>query len=257
MNENCNQKNSKKDVCFTALDARVQTKFGNECLLYTSPKGKVTYMVSTGISSIFDNTKYKKFMKFLTLLENQLTEKLPFYVDINYITLEAFRLCIENTGYYNLYRLLGANLFYLINDISINKSQIYPEEIYDKYLYDTDLSRFNSYYENYKEIVLECFKRGYSTLDLYNLLYKNQKPADFIKNIYTTAIQGDVNDLKTKIACYLFIEYYTTMSEHPVERTCTELYNKMKIININFGDLTDDDISHSFMNIDSIFNILE
>ena len=102
MNSNCNQNVAKKEVC------GVQTNYSDRYLLLNSKKGKVTYKVTKQISDIFSTKRYEPIFKLLSIIENELTEPLPFTVELDYITLEGIKRCgDEEKGYINIKKFIG------------------------------------------------------------------------------------------------------------------------------------------------------
>lgn len=233
-----NQKEIKKDVCSKPIISIGQTNLDRYVLL-ESPKKKVTYRVTKQISDIFSAANYQKIFKLLSLIENQLTEPLAFTVELDYITLEAFkRSCEEDkNGYVNLKNRLGTKVFELINDISIRKSTMSSEEIQDNYLCDNDLDMLKEYYEKYHDIVMDCFGKNYSSLVLFDILYKGKAPASFLSNIYRAIKDENECEVRKDFASRLLIEYLTEMSAYDSERVREELSYQMSEINKKFDKL--------------------
>lgn len=252
-------KESKKDVCSKSLVG--QTNLDRYVLL-ESPKKKVVYKVSKQISDIFQNKTYSKLFRLLNLIENQLTEPLDFTVELDYITLEAFkRSCEENThGYMNLKNDLGPKTFDLLNDLSIRKTTISAETICDSYLCKSDLVNLRKYYTKHHDIVLDCFKKNYSSLALYDVLYKSKSPASFLDNIYKAIKNKNETKIRKDFASRLLVEYITEMAIYHSEKIREELSYQMCKINKDFNKLTDKELStidaDRHLIIDQVYNLL-
>ncbi|MBO5477458.1 MAG: hypothetical protein J6A15_06895 [Clostridia bacterium] len=263
MNFNCNQKEIKQEVCNPKKGKTIkQTNLCDRYVLLESPKGKVTYKVSKQISDVFESRNYQGFFRLLGLIENQLDEHLSFTVELDYITLEAFKRCCEQDkrGYINLKNRIGTRIFELLNDLSIRKTSISSEEILDKYLCNSDLDALKEYYEKYHDIVMDCFSKDYSTLCLYDIIYNGSTTAQFLDKLHVSIKDEDECIIKKDFACRLMIEYLTEMSAHASEKTREELSYQMSVINKNFDNLdchTLSTISNEMrLIIDRVYNLI-
>lgn len=263
MNSCCNPNVAKKEVCSNHGTIIGQTNLDKYVLL-KSKKGMVTYKVTKQISDIFGTKRYEPIFKLLSIIENELKEPLPFTVELDYITLEGFKRCgDEEKGYITLKKTIGTKIFELLNDISIRKTTISAEKIQDNYLGVIDLQNLKEYYEKYHDIVMDCFNKNYTSLCIYDVIYRNRHSAKFLNNIYD-AIKNENDDevstIKREYACMLLVEYLAEMSIHASERTREELSYQMAKINTEFNELDSDILStiprDRRLIIDHIFNLL-
>lgn len=257
-NCNCNQNVAKKEVC------GVQTNYLDRYVLLKSKKGMVTYKVTKQISDIFNTKRYEPIFKLLSIIENELTEPLPFTVELDYITLEGIKRCgDEEKGYINLKKFIGARIFELINDLSIRKTTISAEKIQDNYLGINDLKNLKEYYEKYHDIVMDCFSKNYTSLSIYDVIYRKKYSAKFLDNIYDAIKTTNIDEestIKRDYACMLLVEYLSEMSIHASERTREELAYQMGKINKEFSKLNKDTLESiprdRRLIIDHVYNLL-
>ena len=258
MNSNCNQNVAKKEVC------GVQTNYSDRYLLLNSKKGKVTYKVTKQISDIFSTKRYEPIFKLLSIIENELTEPLPFTVELDYITLEGIKRCgDEEKGYINIKKFIGTRIFELINDLSIRKTTITAEKILDNYLGINDLKNLKEYYEKYHDIVMDCFSKNYTSLSIYDVIYRKKYSAKYLDNIYAAIKNTDTDkysNLRREYACMLLVEYLSEMSIHASERTREEIAYQIGKINLGFNKLDVDTLASiprdRRLIIDHVYNLL-
>ena len=120
---------------------------------------KITYKVGKEIESIFNIPRYSDVFLFIKNMENNIREKIPFNIVLNYITVEALKLYKNDYGdFSNLEKSLGSNFFYLLNDISLyNVAKV--QRIVDDYLNDATIERLNKFYNTNKDIVMYAFEK--------------------------------------------------------------------------------------------------
>lgn len=260
---NHSNQNLAKEVCSNVPNIE-QTNYSDRYVFYKTKKGCVTYKVTKQISDIFLTARYQPIFSLLNVLEDKLNEPLTFTVELDYITLEGFKRCFDGeNGYENLQKILGSRIFELLNDLSIRKTTISAEKIQDNYLGATDLQNLREYYDKYHDIVMDCFSKNYTSLCIYDVIYRNKCSARFLNNFYD-AIRNKNNDeestIKREYASMLLVEYLAEMSGQSSERTREEMTYQMAKINTDFKKLDKDTLSSiprdRRLIIDHVFNLL-
>lgn len=295
-----NQNSIEKDaICYKKI-MDVRSKINNEeAYIYVSPIGKVQYKVLKTISNMFETSTYETVFKMLYSLENKLSDKLPFTIELDFITLEAFRKAIKEnrehlietsgiekaldekainrivyTPKEELYKIveemglpsdsktltalediqlnsfehtvetsIGENLFYLLNDITIQNTAIRSEEISAKYLYNTALVKLNDFYNLNRDLVLACFDKGYSSLYLYGTVYNGERfRENTLGKVYDILEDETETKLRIELAQDLLLEFHNELRNARSEESSTDICNAMYRINQKMDSFDDNRI---------------
>ena len=215
---------------------------------------KVTYKVGKEIESIFNISRYNDVFLFIKKMENSIREKIPFNIELNYITVEALKSYKNDYGDFSkLEKTLGSNFFYLLNDISLyNLAKV--QKIVDEYLNDTAIKNLNQFYNANKDIVLYAFERNCSSLYIFDIIDKN-KTYKLLENLYDEIKFNKCNNCFIRnVAAKLILDFESKKKIITSEKGLEELYHYIEMINkyfdsIDFNTLKDVDIS-----IDNVFD---
>lgn len=234
---------------------KVEEKIQRRSPKYCFQKNKkITYKVGKEIESIFNIPRYSDVFLFIKNMENNIREKIPFNIELNYITVEALKLYKNDYGdFSNLEKALGSNFFYLLNDISLyNVAKV--QRIVDDYLNDATIERLNKFYNTNKDIVMYAFEKNCSSLYIFDIIDKN-KTYKLLENLYNEIKYNKCNNRFIRnVAAKLILDFESKKKNITSEKGMEELYYHIEMINkyfisINFNSLKDVDIS-----VDNIFD---
>lgn len=213
----------------------------------------ITYKTGKEISDIFNISRYNDIFIFMKKMESNIKDKLPINVELNFITLEALKIYKDENGDFSkLDKILGNNIFYLLNDISMyNISK--PVTIVDEYLNDSTIEKLNDFYSNNFDIVLVANKKNCSTLYIFDILNRNENYY-LLNNIYN-AIK-EKNSLKKSIASQLIFDFETQENNNISQKGKEELCYKISIINKKFDSINFDDLKNINISVDNIFDYI-
>lgn len=198
---------------------------------------KVTFKLSKNMIDIFSNPLYAKFFKLLRKISNELDEELEFYVEVDYMTLEAFKVYISMYGYEKLHENIGTKIFELMTDLTLQGFCYTPKNIADRFLTNTDLNNFKEYYANNKDVVYRSFKNGYTSLYNYEIMYKEKNPNSILSNLFSIIADKSQPKLKRDFASNLWIEFQNELSKAITERSKNNLCNSIIKINNNINKI--------------------
>lgn len=128
---------------------------------------KVTYKISTSNKSIFENKLYKEIYDFLDEQEAKLEKKLPYYISVNYLTLEHFRKYIKENGLETFTKNFDNCIFKFMNDITCQNIASNYREVCDYFLNDHSIALIKEFYSNYKVEVRECRRTNRNPIYLF------------------------------------------------------------------------------------------
>lgn len=253
-NENSNEK---KDVCSKMIFNSEQKNLCESNIIFTSNGGYVTYLIPKSIANIVEYKPYRKFFKMLANIEKrELNEKLPFYVGLDYMTIESFMLYIQSNGYKALEEKIGKYIFYLIADISLQRQLYKPREIRDNYITNNDLENLKEYYSSNNDTVTKSLIKNYSSLYLYEVLYKDKEPYSILENI-REAILNLSNPLLKEFARNLWISFENTLVKLSSEKSRDDLFYEIIYINNNLDKFTESKIKQvKNYDIDYIYSLI-
>ena len=214
---------------------------------------KITYRAGKEVGNIFNISRYNDIFKLIKKMESNIKEKLPISVELNFITLEALKIYQEENGDFSkLEEILGNNLFYLLNDISmynISKSS----KIADTYLNDDALKKLNDFYNNNLDIVLFAYEKNCSSLYIFDILQSNKNYV-LLNNLYN-AIRGN-ESLKKSIASKLILDFEALKKNSLSDKRKEELYYKMERINKKFNSIDFEKLKNISISIDDVFDYI-
>ncbi len=193
----------------------------------------VTFKLQDNMSDVFENPTYCKFFKMLKNISYELDEKLQFDVEIDYVTLEAFKLYISSNGYKNLYNNIGTRIFELINDLSIQGFCFTPKDIAKRFLNNTDLIQLKEFYNSNEDTVYKSFKNGYSSLYLYEMIYKEKNHNCLLANLYSIIQDKKQPNQKRDFVSNLLIEFENELLKLTTENSRNNLCYCILKINDN------------------------
>lgn len=214
---------------------------------------KVNYKFGKERANLFDIPRYKDVFTFIKRMENNIEEKLPISVELDFITLEALKIYMDENGDFSkLEQTLGINIFYLINDISlfhITKAR----RIIDDYLNDTVIKDLNNYYNNNLDIVLSAYQKNCSSLYIFDILERDKKYS-LVNNIYDSIKEKD--PLKRNIASQLILDFESQQCKSISEKGKEELCYKISRINKVFNSIDYNDFKNINISIDNVYDYL-
>lgn len=229
-------------------------KFQDKYCLIKSDLGRVTYKVISTQTNIFNYPNYKKFFKMLKQIEAELDSDLPFYVSIDYITIEAFKEYIQSHGYEKLKAIIDTKIFELLTDITLQTNIFNIEEIAKRYITDKDLINFHEYYALNSNLVLYNFEKQYSSLYLYEAIYKEKSPNEILANIYNL-INDSKSSIRQDFAKNLIISFKNELSSIESEKKREDLFYYIVCINKNIDKFNENKIkSIKNYSIQEIYN---
>ncbi len=249
---------NEQEVCYKKiLDGNLPSD-SNKYNYVKSPSGKVTYKVLNTVVGIFEYQPYKKFFRMLVKLENSLNENLPFDVELDYITLEVIRHYIDSNGYKDLESKLGTKIFMLLTDITRQNMALCVDDIYTRYFTPSSLSQLIDFYNKYEEQVLNCYKKNYSSLYLYDYIYPKAAGIKLLENMTNVLSDENESNIRKDFVSTLLIEYKNEMHKTQSERVHDELSYDIIRINNHLDMFTDSMISKmKCINIDYAYSLIK
>ena len=228
------------------------------CIIVKSKTGKVDYLVMKPNDNILENVAYKKIFDVLNSIENNLEKPLNFTVHLEYITLISFNESFTHEELQTLKDTIGTKIFYFINDITHKKNVYKTEYIADKYLYNDKLKDLKEFYTIHKDLVEDCFARGYSSLPLFDAIYGNERVNSVIKEIYDTLKDTSLSNEKMQLTYGLIIYVENVLPFIQSEKKREDFYFMIREINNNYNKVLKSNIcNESNITIESLYDIVK
>lgn len=228
------------------------------CIIVKSKKGNVSYLVMKPNDNILENIAYKEIFEVLNSIESKLEKPLDFPVHLDYITLNSFKESFTCEELQTLKDTIGTKIFYFINDLSHKKNIYDTKYVSDNYLYNDKLKNLKEFYTNHKNLVEDCFARGYSSLPLFDAIYNNDKVNSTIKEIYDVLNDELLSDEKRQLTYGLIIYVENVLPFIQSEKAKEDFYFMIRQINNNYNKILESDIcNESNLTIESLYDIVK
>ncbi len=249
--------NLKKDV---QKDIKIEQ---NQNFCKGCNNSKKVNLTGKGISSLTTQKRYSGIHKLFSRFENNLTEKLPFDVSINYIVLESLVCAFkefendEETIKFFTDNIKAKNFFYLVNDISRGMRYNSSDKIHDKFLYSAQtLRKLDEFYDEFEDIHDNSMHYGYNSLYLFDELFNSKKSNEsYLNKIIKTAYQmANLND--RHFACNILNEFYNRINcSNLTEDSIDEYFHKIIVINDKWETIFNKK-SEGLYTLDSLYSLV-
>lgn len=206
---------------------------------------------------MMNHPMYKEIFDELSSIEKKLDKPLDFDVQLDYIVLNSFKESFTSDELKTLADTIGIRIFEFINDLSLRKNIYETKSISDKYLYNDTLKQLKEYYETNHELILDCFKKGYSSLPLYDVLYDSKYHNSLLSEIYKVLENPELCKRKKELTYGLIIYVENELHLIQSEKLRDEFYYEMRLINKNYNKILQEDIcSLSDISIEKLCDIV-